>query len=233
MFVFGSSRGILAVSTRNYDATWLRPRQVREAYSEDIFALETIPESPHVLLSGGRPGVLESMDFRVSNMDVSTIDVIHHPGPITHIKSVGNHGVVVAGLDCILRYDLRFCKSDSQIMGNQGTSSTSQRHTKPILRFDEYKNSAAIQIGLDVDLDTGVLAAAQDRDERIALYSVHTGRKLGSYPMAANLQPGQHTRCVRFAQDDGDIAKSLYFTKQNVVERWVWAEQEDRSLSRR
>lgn len=51
--------------------------------------------------------------------------------------------------------------------------------TRPILTFPGYKNEAHVNIGLGVEEDVGVVAAAHD-DGRVAIYSLQSGRRLRS-----------------------------------------------------
>ncbi|KAK8094480.1 hypothetical protein PG997_001165 [Apiospora hydei] len=188
----GSNRGILQWDAER-DPKWLAPSSHATAYAEiyrDIFALEFLNEHPSILLAGGRPGHLSIKDVRDRNDD--TRDVSKRLGsPITHIKSLNEHHILVSGLKNSMDvYDVRMLRNT-----NSSSSSTSRRsnnnnarenrhhptlaHVLPVIQFPEYRNGPHIQIGLDVDKDNGIVAAAHD-DGKVTVYSTKTGHRLKS-----------------------------------------------------
>ena len=88
---------------------WISPQPVSgENHPKDIFSLEFLDDNPSILLSGGRPGILNITDLRVPVFGRNA-DIITHPSSITHIKQLDAHHILVAGLNSSLRqYDLRF-----------------------------------------------------------------------------------------------------------------------------
>ncbi|KAK8039163.1 hypothetical protein PG993_007574 [Apiospora rasikravindrae] len=188
----GSNRGILQWDAER-DPKWLAPSSRATTYAEiyrDIFALEFLNEHPSILLAGGRPGHLSIKDVRDRNDD--TRDVSRRLGsPITHIKSLNEHHVLVSGLkNSMAVYDVRMMRSSSSSSSrsdsiNHNNNARANRHhptfahVLPLIQFPEYRNGPHIQIGLDVDKDNGIVAAAHD-DGKVAVYSTKTGHRLKS-----------------------------------------------------
>ncbi|KAK8086952.1 hypothetical protein PG994_001926 [Apiospora phragmitis] len=180
----GSNRGILQWDAGR-DPRWLAPPPHATTYAEiyrDIFALEFLNEHPSILLAGGRPGHLSIKDVRDRNDD--TRDVSKRLGsPITHIKSLNEHNVLVSGLkDAMAVYDVRMLRKTSSSNDNNARANRHHptfAHVLPVVRFPKYQNGPHIQIGLDVDRDNSIVAAAHD-DGKVAVHSTKTGHRLKS-----------------------------------------------------
>ncbi|KAK8130162.1 hypothetical protein PG999_002542 [Apiospora kogelbergensis] len=183
----GSNRGILQWDAER-DPRWLAPSPNATTYAEiyrDVFAIEFLNEHPSILLAGGRPGHLSIKDIRDRSDD--TRDVSERlRAPITHIKSLNEHHVLVSGLkNAMAVYDIRDGTSHRNRNSNNNNSSKTNRHHRtfahvlPVVAFPEYRNGPHIQIGLDVDRDNGIVAAAHD-DGKVAVYSTQTGHRLKS-----------------------------------------------------
>jgi hypothetical protein len=216
LFAIGTSEGIMTIDKQNIDAHFLSRKFFPDGHAKDVFALEFLSNDPSVLLSGGRNGILNVTDLRVPDFGTQA-DFIRHPSSITHIKQLDDYRIVVAGLQSSLRqYDLRFRKTAAR--------------TQSILQYPEYHNKSTIRIGFDVDLESGVVATAQEHDVNhppIQLFSLHGGHVLKSDPRRptfANLaimRRDDIIPCVRFARDDADRLKSLYVSA-DVIRRYGW-----------
>lgn len=151
----------------------------------DIFALEFMDEHPSILLAGGRPGHLSVKDVRDRNDDTRNMSK-RLGSPITHIKSLNEHNVVVSGLkNAMAVYDVRMLRSSTNNNSNNNNNSRANRrhptlaHVMPVVQFPDYRNGPHIQIGLDVDREKGIVVAAHD-DGKVAVYSTKTGHRLQS-----------------------------------------------------
>ncbi len=196
----------MTIDKQNFDAHFLSRNLFPPEHSKDVFALEFLSNDPSILLSGGRSGILNVTDLRVPDFGQQA-DVIKHQSSITHIKQVNAHRIIVAGLESSLcQYDLRFRKGP--------------KRTQAVLRYPDYQNSASIRIGFDIDLDNGVVAAAQEHDishPHVQLFSLHGGHalrseasRLGREGEFARISAGlEVVPCVRFAQDVEGKMKSL------------------------
>lgn len=223
--------------------TWVSPRPVSgENHPKDIFALEFLYDNTSVLLSGGRPGLLNITDLRVPVFGRNA-DIISHPSSITHIKQLDAHRILVAGLNSSLcQYDLRFRREDSHSSPppQSRQKQNSRRNLKPTrttLTYPDYWNNASIQLGFDVDLESGIIAAAQEQNEHhrpVQLFSLHGGHKLYS-PYVSRYAPGSghdedaavNPKCVRFARDIEGRMKSLFVGQTIDIQRFAWAETEE------
>jgi hypothetical protein len=222
--------------------SWISPHPVSgENHPKDIFSLEFLHDNPSVLLSGGRPGMLNITDLRVPVYGRNA-DIITHPSSITHIKQLDAHRILVAGLNSSLcQYDLRFRKEEthsspwSQIRRKH--SSRRNRHpTRYILAYPDYYNEATIQLGFDVDLESGIVAAAQEQDEHhypVQLFSLHGRHRLFSPYVSKDMFPGRivgdiaNVKCLRFARDIEGRMKSLYVGHPPDIQRCAWAETDE------
>ncbi|KAK7977605.1 hypothetical protein PG988_005095 [Apiospora saccharicola] len=180
----GSNRGILQWDAER-DPRWLAPSIHTTTYAEiyrDIFALEFMNEHPSILLAGGRPGHLSIKDVRDRNDDTRNVSK-KLGSPITHIKSLNEHNVLVSGLkNAMAVYDVRMLRNGSS--NNNGNARANRRHpalahVMPVVQFPDYRNGPHIQIGLDVDRENGIVAAAHE-DGKVAVYSTKTGHRLQS-----------------------------------------------------
>ncbi|KAI9053874.1 hypothetical protein LZ554_002821 [Drepanopeziza brunnea f. sp. 'monogermtubi'] len=160
-FVFGSSHGILSLNN-NLVLTWLTPSPKDDLrVVDDVFALSFLTDNPTILLSGGRKGILTLSDLRAP-ITIFGADKITHPSTITHIQPLNAHQIIVAGLNSSLcQYDLRYRKDEFAISLTHRKSKSRQNPepTRSILRYPAYQNSANWQIGFDVDLESGIVAA--------------------------------------------------------------------------
>lgn len=130
-------------------------------------------------------------------------------------------------------------------------SFSNYRHTRSILTYPGYYNHASIQIGLDVDLESGIIAAAQEAShelysEPVQLFSLHGGQKLRSLVLqkiesdATNGRDGRRTglgggggdrerrtvKCLKWARDGVGRMKSLYVGTEGGIRRFAWADGE-------
>jgi hypothetical protein len=209
MFDSGTSAGIITIDKQNVNAYFLNRDQFPAGHGKDVFALEFLSEVPSVLMSGGRNGILNMTDLRVPNFGAQA-DVIKHQSSITHIRQLDTHRIIVAGLKSTLcQYDLRFRKGPTR--------------TQSVLQYPEYQNTAYIRIGFDVDVESGVVAAAQQHDishPPIQLFSLH-----GGYPLQSNVCGFNPTLdhnvvpCLRFVRDVENRMKSLYVAS-NMVRKY-------------
>ncbi|KAI1471526.1 uncharacterized protein F4812DRAFT_455639 [Daldinia caldariorum] len=179
--------------------------------TSDTFGITFQAENPNVLFFGGRPGRLFTGDLRCEYPQWTNVRV---RDAIAHVKQVSEHKVLVAGLRSMLSvFDMRYCS---------GGSASDLLHAKPadtaapLLRIDGYRNGAYLDLGLDLDRDSGVVAAAHD-DGRVALYSARSGRRLPSSSAGGGggggvdkiNAPGP-VRCVQWQTFDGDSTPSLF-----------------------
>lgn len=104
-----------------------------------------------------------------------------------------------------------------------------------IVEYPEYHNSAHIQLGFDVDVETGVIAACQEQIadthiEPVQLFSLHGGHKLKSPVLGQSALHRSRNfaiqdfniKCVRFVKESSSRMKSLY-VMDHSLDRYAWA----------
>ncbi|RDW71306.1 hypothetical protein BP6252_07869 [Coleophoma cylindrospora] len=248
LFAIGTSHGVLQVDKTSQDVRWITPKFSESAKMadqvaspRDVFALEFLRNDPSVLLSGGRKGILGITDLRVPIFDARA-DTIQHPSSITHIRQINDHAIIVAGLNSSLcHYDLRFRKVQTPAEPAWRAKSTRQTqvnnvsYTAPILQYHDYHNPSLIPIGFDIDVESGLVAAAQQSQTGldvgcVHLYSLRTGNLLRSMPgdkmevhsktRTQNEAPGGWVQCLRFSRG------GLYFGSAAFpgLCRYAWAD---------
>lgn len=181
-FAFGSTYGILVLDKHSGDLSWVNfDRFPQHKSPKDVFALEFSADNHNILLSGCRKGILNFTDLRVPT---SNSDIINHPSTITHVRQLDKNRVIVAGLNSSLcQYDLRFLGETTNFTSSPqipNKSFRNRRITSPVVQYPGYHNDSSIHMGFDIDLETGTVAAAQEKDDfnpALRLFSLHGGRE--------------------------------------------------------
>ncbi|EDN96721.1 hypothetical protein SS1G_01647 [Sclerotinia sclerotiorum 1980 UF-70] len=206
-FAIGASKGILRID-KNLDMSWIRSSPTEKSHHSqprDVFALQYCPNHKDILLAGERRGILSILDLRIPQF-WPPAEKIQHTSCITHIESLDTHRVLVAGCASDLhQYDRRFTKPNPQHTPRIKTSNTTSP-TTPYLTYPEYRNKGRIDMGLDVDLELGLVAAAADNESKIKLFSLHGGQVLGD----VNIPDARDLNCFKFVQDTENGPKSIW-----------------------
>lgn len=166
----------------------------------DVFAVEFLPSSPapapavaaaagaaaagpadpNVFLCGARDGCVRLFDVRVPSAAGSNSDprkgemLLHHGGPVTHLRALAAQSVVVGGLQRVATYDLRTPHPPSP-------SSSYAQPTRAVCVFDGAvpPGSSTVGLGFAADAARGILAVA-DQDRHVSLWSLSSGLRLPS-----------------------------------------------------
>ncbi|KAI1135301.1 hypothetical protein F5Y05DRAFT_395150 [Hypoxylon sp. FL0543] len=177
----------------------------------DVFSIDFHADNPNVMFFGGRPGKVFTGDVRE---EARKWDVVALNNSITHIKSVSQNQVLVAGLRNTLSvFDLRYC--DLAKVRDKKDPKT-ERKAIPVVTMPAYKNAARFDVGLDYDPQSGVVAAAHD-DGRIALYSVRSGKRLPSRDVDKVHSIIGPIHSLQFETLDGDKTPSLFVGDENNI----------------
>lgn len=190
-----------------------------DSKTREVLALEFLQNQPSVLLAGDRRGEISLLDIRADNPKFGQ-DVIENRSAVTHIKSLDDYRVLVAGpgdgeIPTMFQYDLRW-REKMSIKGSRQRKG--KFCTRPVLEYPGHVNPYP-KFGLDVDLDAGLVAAAQE-DQTVQLFSLHGGHKIDyagkdekrEYPI----------ECLRFVPDREDSVKSLYMAGSDSIYRYAW-----------
>ncbi|KAH9908068.1 hypothetical protein F4778DRAFT_460709 [Xylariomycetidae sp. FL2044] len=215
----GSNCGILRCEPSNA-TQWLNPPSARRAPGEppnplvDVFSIVFPQDHKDLFVFGGRPGYLVGADMRTP---YHSWDALHVGSTITQIRTVNEHQVLVAGLKHKMAvFDRRFGKGGNNKNNIFASISDGDRAAIPLQTFPQYRNAAHIDIGLDYDRDSGVVAAAHD-DGRVALYSVRTGRRLKSEAVDTTYSHAGPIQCIQFRNFPLDVTSSLFMGVRSIV----------------
>lgn len=253
LFAFATNRGIAINRAEALDPVWITPDwnddELRENGFSSIFAIEFLSGQHHnhkVLLTGSRKGFLNILDLRAP-VFTRTSDHITHPSSVSHIRQINAHRIIVCGLQSSLcEYDLRYRKLQSSAQQTSNSMSLNgpllnRKFTTPILTYDDYYNPSSWQHGFDVDLESGIIAAATGRDGTgshppVQLFSLHSGKVVRNpYTRSLDMlgekerdaEKGYQVRGVQFARDvEGDV-KSLFVGANRGIVRFAWAAKVD------
>ncbi|KAI9647421.1 hypothetical protein NHQ30_003806 [Ciborinia camelliae] len=228
VFVIGSSKGILLID-KNFDTSWMQRQAFEDtdSHPRDVFALEFLPNHNDILLTGERRGILNIIDLRLPRFGPST-GKIQHTSCITHIKSLDEHRILVAGCASDLcQYDKRFTKPNTHLAPLINTKNINPPTTS-YLTYPDYQNNGKIHVGLDVDLELGIVAAA-DHESKIRLFSLHGGQVLNGFNFLERPpdRPGPdlsrrdtvQVSCIKFVQDTRNKPKSLWAAVSDHIVR--------------
>ena len=196
-----------------------RMHKLRHPLIGDVFSVDFRHRDPSTLLAGGRRGGIWLGDLR-QNGRQAWVNVAAADEPVAHVKSVGEHCVLMAGThNKMALYDLRFNSKIPNAM------KPVVEETRPLFHFRGYKNEAHVtSLGLDVDPVQGLVAAAQD-DGTVALFSLHSGRRLPSRDIDAIKQAGP-VAAIHFATMPCDQDASLFVGKGGEVHKFSFGKRE-------
>lgn len=203
-----------------------------EALSVDFF----FAKHPEVIVTGDRNGRIRLHDKRAysSYKGPGSVQTLQHASTVFHLKCIDDNRILVAGaFSTMAQYDLRYAtaKPISSIWGSERHGLRPTMSTPTILQYLEHVNPARLDLGFAVDVDTGLVAASQDRNTiltanqrtSIKIFSLHGGHVLreilpGTDTMSS-FEAGQQIRTMRFVDDtDGRCPKSLFMIKgQSVI----------------
>ncbi|KAI9742459.1 MAG: hypothetical protein M1818_003993 [Claussenomyces sp. TS43310] len=226
--VIGTSDGLITAD-RVSAALTIEKFDTEEPNTSDVFAIEFLSYlSPSVMLTGQRSGKVEIFDDRVD--DLSSTGTLHHPSAVSHIKQIDGNRIIVAGLHSTLcQYDLRYCvgRPAHHIWSKHNCRAKGYREkvTKTILQYAEHNNQAYTDLGFDVDIEAGLVAAAQsDGSNTVKIFSLHGGQALQTLDATyvgttfSNLP----IKALAFQEDRTGAPKSLWVAKGTKVIRYGW-----------
>ena len=204
----------------------------------EVLAVECLAQHPSVVLGGTRDGYIRFFDVRDRTKPRhASIGTIKHPSSVTKIKQLSDHVIAVAGLHSTLcNYDLHFSKPRPQ---GKAWPYWYWQHTKepeiggdevsdPVVLYPGHCNSAHVELGFDVDVDAGIIAAAQiDPYRTVSIFSCKTGDLLKSLHVkdtqASSSCDKADVKALKFVPDRGnEHMKSLWVAKGTRIIRFAW-----------
>jgi hypothetical protein len=238
VFVVACEDGVMAMdetaSLHFVMSSPIQPSGQRSA----VLSVECLAQHPSVILAGARNGNIMSFDVRQRERQCqSNMESIKHPSAVSKIKQLNDHVIAVAGLNSTLcNYDLRFVQQRPREKAwphwhcsyTKGPESAGDEVSNPILLYPEHRNSAHVELGFDVDVEAGILAAAQDDPYRtISIFSLKTGQMLRSLHVkdtqALSSCDKADVKALKFVQERGSgYMKSLWAAKGTRIIRFAW-----------
>lgn len=203
-----------------------------------VLAVESLAQHPSVVLGGTRDGYIRFFDVRDrARPRYSDINNLKHPSAVTKIKQVDDHIIAVAGLNSTLcNYDLRFSKQRTldKAWPNwhwphaKGPLNEGDEVSNPVMLYPEHRNTAHIELGFDIDVEAGIVAAAQpDPYRTVSIFSLRTGELIKSLHVkdtqAVSSCDRADVKALKFVSDGGsEHMKSLWVAKGTRIIRFAW-----------
>ncbi|PTU23463.1 hypothetical protein P175DRAFT_0515337 [Aspergillus ochraceoroseus IBT 24754] len=144
---------------------------------------------------------------------------LQHPHAVTKLRKLDPYRIVVAGINSLQMYDIRYPVNGLQ----RNPNPNNKRHTstRPYLSFADY--SPEVIPDFDINPELGLLASASD-DRKIQLFSLRTGEQVLS--PVSKYQYNDPITSVCFESgglsSHGPQTPSLLVCSQAVVDEWNW-----------
>ncbi|RAK74846.1 uncharacterized protein BO72DRAFT_190300 [Aspergillus fijiensis CBS 313.89] len=226
LFAVGASDGLYTL--QGYGAYWALSKK---PFSDDVNAGKPILKrrigTSHALVTSVEwlssdviaAGLKDSSVFLHDLRSGGTATRLQHPHAVTKIRRVDPYRMVVAGMNSLQMYDIRFPPNGLQ----PKPQPTSKKHTstRPYLTFQDFKPQVIPDF--DISLELGLLASATDTG-KIQLFSLRNGEQVTS-PLS-NYQYADPIASVCFESGDapfqGPQTPSLLVCAQATVDEWIW-----------
>ncbi|PKY04760.1 hypothetical protein P168DRAFT_310312 [Aspergillus campestris IBT 28561] len=164
-------------------------------------------------------GLLDSTVFLHDLRSGGTATRLQHTHAVSKIRKVDPYRIVVAGLNSLKMYDIRYPPNGLQ--RNPKPNNKQHTSTKPYLSFPDYSPTSTPDF--DICPELSLLASASD-DNRIQLFSLTTGEQIAS-PIS-KYQYSQPISSICFEPGDGCLkgpqTPSLLVCSQATVDEWNW-----------
>ncbi len=139
----------------------------REQMETSYLCVDFKMHSDNILYAGTCHRKLKIFDLR--NPSAQTPWITREHRGTTYVKSVSerHHILAASPYGSMNVYDLRFLQADRKSIANM-----------PLVHFPEYDNPTRENLGIDVLPDPGVVAAAEQADRSVGMFSLRTGARL-------------------------------------------------------
>lgn len=251
LFAFGAKGGILTLDRERQDLIWLKDNDLPCSFTkksillDDFTALEFLSaagsgQTPFTLLSGARSGTIRRFDLRAPVVREFN-PLISHASAVKKIKQIDEHHIIVQGMSSNLRqYDMRFLK---HVRDDIGVSPrTRVTITTPCVKYSEYVNDGSYHPGLDIDTESGLVAASQSGGSSLVasvqLFSLHGGNAIRSPAVSQEMKNPKTPEdrfdsplgpwSIQFVRDVEGSMKSLYVSNSNKhMIRYAWSNEDE------
>ncbi|KAL3415427.1 hypothetical protein V8F44DRAFT_486374 [Aspergillus fumigatus] len=164
-------------------------------------------------------GLKDSTVFLHDLRSGGTATRLQHPHAITKIRNLDSYRIVVAGINSLQMYDIRYAPNGLQ--HNPRPNHPRHTSTRPYLSFFDY--SPEVIPDFDISPELGLLASASD-ERKVQLFSLRTGEQVSS-PLT-KYQYANPISSLRFESGDGSphgpLTPTLLVCSSATVDEWVW-----------
>ncbi|EAW23501.1 uncharacterized protein NFIA_022120 [Aspergillus fischeri NRRL 181] len=164
-------------------------------------------------------GLKDSTVFLHDLRSGGTATRLQHPHAVTKIRNLDPYRIVVAGINSLQMYDIRYAPNGLQ--RNPRPNHPRHTSTRPYLSFSDF--SPEIIPDFDISPELGLLASASD-ERKVQLFSLRTGEQVSS-PLTKYQYPNPISS-LRFESGDGSLhgplTPTLLVCSSATVDEWVW-----------
>ncbi|KAL4776873.1 hypothetical protein BDW60DRAFT_213465 [Aspergillus nidulans var. acristatus] len=150
---------------------------------------------------------------------------LQHPHAVTKIRKLDPYRIVVAGINSLQMYDIRYPPNNLQ--RNPNPNKSHHTSTRPYLTFSTNYPEINITPDFDISPELGLLASASptDRDSTVQLYSLRTGEQVASPLTRYRYRDSIRSVCFESGNQSaahGSQTPSLLVCSEATVDEWKW-----------
>lgn len=212
-----SDRGLINVVDSHM--AWLGPQQPvtpesaeQNGLPYDVLSIDWHPTNPNICFAGNRNAKFFRIDMRTPHGSGNGWDWYRHRSSAAHVRAIDEHQILVAGpTNAMAIYDVRQMRPGKR--GKRG------REARAVCTMHDYRNSAHVDIGLDVATiaGDGVVAAASSAGT-VDVFSVRTGKKIDGGALNKVHVDGV-VKCLQWEKMPWENDPSLWAGVGNVVQK--------------
>ncbi|KAB8074189.1 hypothetical protein BDV29DRAFT_174128 [Aspergillus leporis] len=164
-------------------------------------------------------GLKDSAIFLHDLRSGGTATRLQHPHAVQKIRRVDPYRIVVAGLNSLKMYDIRYPPNGLQ--RNPNSNNKHHTSTKPYLSFSDY--SPEIIPDFDVSPELALLASASD-ERKIQLFSLRTGEQVATPLSNYRYEHPISSVCFEsgYRSLHGPQTPSILVCAKDTVDEWIW-----------
>ncbi|KAL4763534.1 uncharacterized protein BDW70DRAFT_13786 [Aspergillus foveolatus] len=150
---------------------------------------------------------------------------LQNPHAVTKIRKLDPYRIVVAGINSLQMYDIRYPPNNLQ--RNPNPNKNHHTSTRPYLTFSTNYPEVNITPDFDISPELGLLASASptDRDRTVQLYSLRTGEQVASPLTRYRYRDSIRSVCFESGNRSaahGSQTPSLLVCSEATVDEWKW-----------
>ncbi|KAF7173522.1 hypothetical protein CNMCM5623_005754 [Aspergillus felis] len=226
LFAIGTSEGLYtleglgsywALSKKPFPSDVSTGKPISHRRTDSSHALVTSVEwlSSTVIAAGLKDSTVFLHDLRSGG----TATRLQHPHAVTKIRNLDPYRIVVAGINSLQMYDIRYAHNGLQ--RNPRPNHPRHTSTRPYLSFSDF--SPEVIPDFDISPELGLLASASD-ERKVQLFSLRTGEQVFS-PLT-KYQYANPISSLRFESGDGSLhgpqTPTLLVCSSATVDEWGW-----------